>query len=55
MLYSLKTTDGEGYIYELIEHQSSGETYGVQTHMVLNCRHTETLGLPCHPNMRKFL
>ncbi|MFH8136140.1 Rpn family recombination-promoting nuclease/putative transposase [Pantoea osteomyelitidis] len=27
ILYSLKTTDGDGYIYTLIEHQSSGDKH----------------------------
>ena len=37
VLYSLKTTEGEGYIY-------TGQAYGVQSHAVLHCRHAETPG-----------
>lgn len=44
VLWSVETTDGEGYIYCVIEHQSTAEKHGLSTDALCHCRHAAPSG-----------
>ncbi|TGB82027.1 hypothetical protein CRG95_18930 [Escherichia sp. E4208] len=45
VLWSVETTDGEGYIYCVIEHQSTAEKkHGLPTDALCHCRHAAPSG-----------